>query len=117
MRCCLKYNNHPFLGKCGETSFALAHNGVLYNDRRLRCELNLPQTAIETDSYVAVQLLEKHDTLDMKSVAKMTEPRVRLFSRYLTSEKICISCGAKILLRCIISGGRGFTFTRALTKF
>lgn len=67
------FNNHPFFGRCGETTFALAHNGVLCNDRRLRSELNLPQTLIETDSYIAVQLLEQHETLDMISVAKMAE--------------------------------------------
>lgn len=29
-------NNHPFEGHCGTEAFALAHNGVLYNDRELR---------------------------------------------------------------------------------
>ena len=29
-------NNHPFAGKAGHTTFALAHNGVLSNDKRLR---------------------------------------------------------------------------------
>ncbi len=29
-------NNHPFPGKVENTSFALAHNGVLHNDVRLR---------------------------------------------------------------------------------
>ena len=69
----MNFNNHPFFGKCGETAFALAHNGVLYNDKRLRSELNLPKTNIETDSYIAVQLLEKHDILDLETVAKMAE--------------------------------------------
>ena len=40
-------NNHPFRGKAG-TEFALAHNGVLYNDDQLRRQLNLPDTQIET---------------------------------------------------------------------
>ena len=52
-------NNHPFEGHCGTESFALAHNGVLYNDRELRREQHLPPTSIETDTYVAVQLLEQ----------------------------------------------------------
>ena len=34
-------NNHPFEGHCGKESFALAHNGVLYNDRELRREQHL----------------------------------------------------------------------------
>ena len=29
-------NNHPFAGQAGDTTFALAHNGVLNNDKRLR---------------------------------------------------------------------------------
>lgn len=53
------YNNHPFKGetKKGDV-FALAHNGVIYNDTELSRKFNLPFTKIETDSYVAVQLLE-----------------------------------------------------------
>lgn len=35
-------NNHPFEGHCGTESFALAHNGVLYNDKELRREQHLP---------------------------------------------------------------------------
>ena len=30
------YNNHPFEGQCGTETFALAHNGVLYNDAELK---------------------------------------------------------------------------------
>ena len=51
-------NNHPFAGQAGDTTFALAHNGVLSNDKRLRRHHDLPATKIETDSYIAVQLLE-----------------------------------------------------------
>ena len=29
------YNNHPFEGKCNKETFALAHNGMLYNDKEL----------------------------------------------------------------------------------
>ena len=52
------YNNHPFPGRAGK-SFAFAHNGVLWNDSELRKEKALPITHIETDSYVAVQLIEQ----------------------------------------------------------
>ena len=51
------FNNHPFSGTCKNMNFALAHNGVLSNDRELKLKFNLPKTKIETDSYVAVQLL------------------------------------------------------------
>ena len=67
------YNNHPFLGKTENTDFALAHNGVLYNDFYLQRSEKLPQTEIETDSYVAVQLIEKKQTLDTDSLKFMAE--------------------------------------------
>ncbi len=65
------YNNHPFHGHCGGKSFALAHNGTLWNDTDL--QKNLPKTHIKTDSYVAVQLLEQNGTLDLSSLKEMAE--------------------------------------------
>ena len=50
------FNNHPFPGYAGG-SFALAHNGVLFNDIFL--QRSLPVTKVKTDSYVAVQLLQQ----------------------------------------------------------
>ena len=52
------FNNHPFYGKVKGVHFALAHNGVLMNDTDLRKDLHLPKTKIETDSFIAVQLIE-----------------------------------------------------------
>ena len=66
-------NNHPFAGKADGKSFALAHNGVLWNDRTLKLTENLSQTSIETDSYVAVQLIEKQNALDFNSLKTMAE--------------------------------------------
>ena len=66
-------NNHPFLGHVDGSSFALAHNGVLWNDKELRIEESLPLTSVETDSYIAVQLLEKNKTLDFGSLQAMAE--------------------------------------------
>lgn len=66
-------NNHPFLGQCGKDTFSLAHNGVLYNEMKLRREHSLPMTAIETDSYVAVQLIEKTGTFDLNAIQMMAE--------------------------------------------
>ena len=67
------YNNHPFLGRAGKAEFALAHNGVIINDTELRDILNLPKTKVETDSYIAVQLIESKHVLDMNSLAYMAE--------------------------------------------
>ena len=74
------YNNHPFSGKCKNSKFALSHNGVLSNDRTLRKELNLPKTKIETDSYIAVQLIESQKKLDFESIKYMAEKTEGSFS-------------------------------------
>lgn len=66
-------NNHPFEGKTPQHGFALAHNGVLYNDKEVRREKKLLQTQIETDSYVAAQLIEQTENVDMDAVKDMAE--------------------------------------------
>ena len=66
------YNNHPFPGHA-DKEFAFAHNGVLYNDKDLRKEKQLPDTYIETDSYIAVQLIEQQGKLDFNSLKHMAE--------------------------------------------
>ncbi len=67
------YNNHPFAGFAGDTSFAFAHNGVLWNDKELRKDKLIPDTHIETDSYAACQLIEQQDKLDFDSLKYMAE--------------------------------------------
>ena len=66
------YNNHPFYGQA-DKAFALAHNGVLYNDAALRKAKSLPDTHIETDSYIAVQLIEKQGALNFTTLRNMAE--------------------------------------------
>ena len=66
------YNNHPFYGYA-DKNFAVAHNGVLYNDIELRKEKHLPKTKIETDSYVAVQLIEQQGKLNFDALENMAE--------------------------------------------
>lgn len=66
-------NNHPFPGTAGQTHFSLAHNGVLTNDKTLRKKYKLPSTKIETDSYVAVQLLSQCGQVDFDSLRFMAE--------------------------------------------
>lgn len=67
------FNNHPFSGTAGDTSFAFAHNGVLWNDRGLRNDKKLPDTHIRTDSYIAVQLIERQGKLNFDSLKSMAE--------------------------------------------
>ena len=69
----LNQNNHPFPGSIGDKTFALAHNGILWNDKILRQQENLPQTSVETDSFIAVQLLEQQNALDFASLKAMAE--------------------------------------------
>lgn len=85
----LKYNanNHPFKGRCNGKEFALAHNGILANDTVLRRELRLPSTRIETDSYIAVQLLESQQQLDFKSIKYMAEKVSGSFSFTILDNK------------------------------
>ena len=66
-------NNHPFLGKAAGETFALAHNGILYNDKYLRRSNHLPKTKIETDSYIAVQLIQQKNALDFSSLKYLAE--------------------------------------------
>jgi len=67
------YNNHPFLGNVDGMQIALAHNGVIRNDRELRKTLKPPDAKIETDSYVALQRLEKKRALAFDSLKYMAE--------------------------------------------
>lgn len=67
------FNNHPFAGKTADGCFALCHNGVIYNYDFLEKTEDFPDTHIETDSYVAVQLIEKYGRLDFGTIAKMSE--------------------------------------------
>ncbi|MGM9602563.1 MAG: hypothetical protein ACI3W5_13405 [Faecousia sp.] len=66
-------NNHPFPGVAGQTHFSLAHNGVLTNDKVLRKKHKLLATKVETDSYVAVQLLEQYGQVNFDSLRFMAE--------------------------------------------
>ena len=67
------YNNHPFAGTVQSGNFALAHNGIITNDEHLRKKESLPSTKIQTDSYIAVQLLEQQNALTFDSLKYMAE--------------------------------------------
>ena len=64
-----------FPGQVGGKAFALAHNGVLCNEEALRRSQRLPVTRIETDSYLAVQLLERSGKLCPEALAQMAEAK------------------------------------------
>lgn len=81
------YNNHPFRGKAKNTDFAFAHNGVLDNYLDLQISEDLPQTKIEVDSYVGVQLLEKYGELNIPNIKKMAETVVGSFTFTILDEK------------------------------
>ncbi len=85
-------NNHPFAGHTLDGAwFTLAHNGVLTNDYELRASHNLPDTTIETDTYIAVQLLEQSAVLDMAAVKRMAETVSGMFAfTILTADALWI---------------------------
>lgn len=66
-------NNHPFRGVAGAIPFALAHNGILHNDDALKRQYRLPHSKIQTDSYVAAQLLEMKHGLNWDALRFMAE--------------------------------------------
>jgi len=65
-------NNHPFEGYA-DREFALAHNGSLWNDKELRKNGTIPDSHIDTDSYIGVQLIEKQGKLDSGSLQYMAD--------------------------------------------
>ena len=67
------YNNHPFAGHTVNGDFALCHNGVLFNYDYVRNLEHLPHTKIKTDTYAAVQLLEKYGKANFENIGKMSE--------------------------------------------
>ena len=83
----MNQNNHPFAGKCDNTKFALAHNGVLINDKKLKKQFSFKESKIETDSYIAVQLLEHKRCLDFDSIKFMAEQVDGSFSFSILDEK------------------------------
>ena len=83
------YNNHPFTGRIYNTNFALAHNGIIWNDDELKLKYRLPKTKIETDSYVAVQLIEykRGHGLDPDTLKFMAEQVDGSFSFSILDDK------------------------------
>ena len=81
------YNNHPFFGHVKGESFALAHNGTIWNDLELRRTKHLPRTKVQTDSYIAVQLIERQNALNLSSLKCMAEQVEGSFSFSVLSER------------------------------
>lgn len=81
------YNNHPFFGRVKGESFALAHNGIIWNDLQLRRTKHLPRTKVQTDSFIAVQLIEQQKALNLSSLKCMAEQVEGSFSFSVLSEQ------------------------------
>lgn len=81
------YNNHPFFGHIKEESFALAHNGVIWNDLELRRTKHLARTKVQTDSFIAVQLIEQQKALNLSILKCMAEQVEGSFSFSVLSEQ------------------------------
>lgn len=74
------YNNHPFKGKHGKKEFAFAHNGVLDNEFEIRDKYDIAPNKIQTDSYVACQLMEKLGDFSMESLKTVGETVEGMFT-------------------------------------
>ena len=81
------YNNHPFFGCVKGKRFALAHNGVIWNDLELRRTKHLPRTKVQTDSFIAVQLIDQQKSLDFSSLRYTAEAVEGSFSFTALSEQ------------------------------
>ena len=81
------FNNHPFFGHVKGKTFALAHNGTIWNDLELRRTKHLPRTKVQTDSFIAVQLIEQQKALNLSSLKCMAEQVEGSFSFSVLSEQ------------------------------
>ena len=81
------FNNHPFFGHVKGKYFALAHNGIIWNDLDLRRTKHLPRTKVQTDSFIAVQLIEQQKSLNLSSLKCMAEQVEGSFSFSVLSEQ------------------------------
>lgn len=81
------FNNHPFFGCVKGKPFALAHNGTIWNDLELRRTKHLPRTKVQTDTYIAIQLLERQKALNLSSLKCMAEQVEGSFSFTVLSER------------------------------
>lgn len=81
------FNNHPFFGHVKGKFFALSHNGIIWNDLELRRTKHLPRTKVQTDSFIAVQLIEQQKSLNLSSLKCMAEQVEGSFSFSVLSEQ------------------------------
>jgi glucosamine--fructose-6-phosphate aminotransferase (isomerizing) len=82
------FNNHPFLGVANKKEcFAFAHNGVLDNDFELKRTYKLPDNGIETDSYVAAQMIETQGKVTVETVQWMAERVEGMFTFTILDQK------------------------------
>ena len=81
------FDNHPFFGHVKGKTIALAHNGTIWNDLELRRTKHLPRTKVQTDSVIAVQLIEQQKSLDFSSLRYTAEAVEGSFSFTVLSER------------------------------
>ncbi len=90
-------NNHPFRGITVDSEFALAHNGVICNDRELRQECNLPKRrlylyasteALLTEALAKLPLIaEKPQKIDLDqgSILRIDPDGIRTMEHFDTT--------------------------------
>ena len=70
-------NNHPFAGRAGDSRFALAHNGVIFNDLELRRSLG--QRIFGVGSVIIHSSDTTMPTLELKSVKNSRDVKELLY--------------------------------------
>ncbi|MDR1493029.1 MAG: hypothetical protein LBT05_09950 [Planctomycetaceae bacterium] len=81
-------NNHPF---CGQTfdgvKYAVEHNGILRDLRKIRRQFHLAKTEISTDSYLIAQILNTKSRLNLQTLKEVCETLRGSFSFTVLDEK------------------------------
>lgn len=98
-------------------SFALAHNGIVWNDLEMRRTKHLPRTKVQTDSYVSVQLIEQQKALDFDSLRYMAEQVEGSFTFTVLDEQNALWIVKGTILSALLTfRSLAFTFTHRLPR-
>ena len=110
------YNNHPFFGRVKGKAFALAHNGIVWNDLEMRRTKHLPRTKVQTDMFPSNSLSSKKPSTLTASAIWQSRSRVLLHLQCWMSRMRCGSSRGTILSALLTFRSLAFTFTHRLPR-
>ena len=110
------YNNHPFFGRVKGKAFALAHNGIVWNDLEMRRTKHLPRTKVQTAMFPSNSLSSKKPSTLTASAIWQSRSRVLLHLQCWMSRMRCGSSRGTILSALLTFRSLAFTFTHRLPR-